>query len=155
MAETVGDLIRAHRTQRGLSQAELGRRVGKSQTGVNYWESGKRNLTVADLIDVAQALEVAAADLIPGGTCPPESIPFELPLRLGNKYPRQTIYDATEQMIAAGMTSEKARWLVNTVNGAHTVLDHIRDAVDEFHDRPADALTVVREWLSGDREDER
>lgn len=129
-AAAVGDLIRARREARGLSQRELGLRVGKSQTGVNYWESGKRNLNVLDLIDVARALEVAPATLIPGGHATPEPVPFVLPLRLGGKYPHQTIYDATEQMIAAGMTPEKACWLVDVANTRHLLTWLISASVD-------------------------
>ena len=122
MAETVGDLIRAHREARGLSQRELGLRVGKSQTGVNYWEKNKRNLTVLDLIDVAQALEVAAADLIPGGTVQPDPPSYALPLRPGHRQP-QNIYaqivGGGEDVIAAAFTPEAARWLIATANANH------------------------------------
>ena len=34
----------------------------------------------------------------------------------------------------------------------HIILDHIRDAVDEFHNNPEIALSVIREWLYGARE---
>ncbi|MBO3751563.1 helix-turn-helix transcriptional regulator [Streptosporangiaceae bacterium NEAU-GS5] len=118
---TVGFLIRATREASGLSQRELGQRVGKTQTGVNYWEKNKRNLTVHDLINVARALDVAPAALIPGGEVTPEPLPYELPLRTGRKAPHQTIYDANDVMIAAGMTPETAAWLVEQANAAEQV----------------------------------
>jgi Zn-dependent peptidase ImmA (M78 family)/DNA-binding XRE family transcriptional regulator len=48
--------IREAREGAGLTQSELARRMGRTQTAVSYWESGKRLPGMDDLIDLAVAL---------------------------------------------------------------------------------------------------
>lgn len=66
-AVQVGERIRARREARGWSQGELARRLGRTQTAISYWESGRRALAVDDLLEVARVLEVPTADLLPDG----------------------------------------------------------------------------------------
>lgn len=46
------------------------------------------------------------------------SVEYRLPLRVGRQTPHQTVYDANEVMVAAGMTPGAAAWLVQTANHA-------------------------------------
>jgi Zn-dependent peptidase ImmA (M78 family)/DNA-binding XRE family transcriptional regulator len=48
--------IREARETAGLTQAELATRLGRTQTAVSYWESGKRLPGLDDIIDLAAAL---------------------------------------------------------------------------------------------------
>ena len=48
--------IRDAREDAGMTQAELAARMGRTQTAVSYWESGKRQPGLDDLIDVSVAL---------------------------------------------------------------------------------------------------
>lgn len=52
---------------------------------------------------------------------------FRLPLRVGRKAPHQTIYDANETMVAAGMTPASAAWLVSVAAEAEKLRAHILD----------------------------
>ena len=64
-ATGVGQRIRAHREARGWTQSELAARLGRTQTAVSYWESGRRGLSLDDLVEVAQILGIAGAELLP------------------------------------------------------------------------------------------
>jgi Zn-dependent peptidase ImmA (M78 family)/DNA-binding XRE family transcriptional regulator len=52
----VAQRIRDAREDAGLTQAELAARLGRTQTSVSYWESGKRVPGLDDLMDVSVAL---------------------------------------------------------------------------------------------------
>lgn len=55
---TIGDRIRKRREELGLSQDELGKRIGyKSRSSINKIELGWRNLTQARIKAIADALE--------------------------------------------------------------------------------------------------
>ncbi|WP_404480026.1 helix-turn-helix transcriptional regulator [Novosphingobium sp. BL-52-GroH] len=56
--------IREYRKKAGLSQAELGERVGLHQTQIGNLENGGRNLTFEWARRIAKALEVRLADLL-------------------------------------------------------------------------------------------
>jgi transcriptional regulator with XRE-family HTH domain len=63
----VGHRIRATRETRGWTQSDLAARLGRTQTAVSYWESGRRAPSLDDLVDLARTLGVASADLLPDG----------------------------------------------------------------------------------------
>jgi Zn-dependent peptidase ImmA (M78 family)/DNA-binding XRE family transcriptional regulator len=49
--------IRDARIERGLSQADLAKRTGRTQAAVSLWESGKRTLGLDDLLDLSRELQ--------------------------------------------------------------------------------------------------
>ncbi len=57
--------IRKFRIARGLSQIELGQRIGVSNRAVSKWERGEAYPTVDTLGDIASALGILVDDLIP------------------------------------------------------------------------------------------
>lgn len=73
-AAGVGQRIRTFREARGWTQGELAARLERTQTAVSYWESGRRSLSLDDLVDVAQVLGVATSELLPNGP-PPQPVP--------------------------------------------------------------------------------
>jgi transcriptional regulator with XRE-family HTH domain len=66
-AASVGQRIRASREALGWTQSDLAARLGRTQTAVSYWESGRRGLSLDDLVDVARILGVPSAELLPDG----------------------------------------------------------------------------------------
>jgi transcriptional regulator with XRE-family HTH domain len=66
-AAGVGQRIRAIREALGWTQGELAARLQRTQTAVSYWESGRRSLSLDDLVDVARVLGVASSELLPDG----------------------------------------------------------------------------------------
>ena len=66
-AHPFGQRMAALRHEHGLSQAELGRRLGISRGMVAYYESCAKNPTVDFVEKVAALFDVPAADLL-GGT---------------------------------------------------------------------------------------
>jgi transcriptional regulator with XRE-family HTH domain len=70
-AVLVGERIRARREALGLSQAELAARAGIDISTFSKLENGRsgdRGPTLSRLYQVARALRIPAADLIPNGT---------------------------------------------------------------------------------------
>jgi DNA-binding XRE family transcriptional regulator len=60
----LGANIRAARTAAGMTQEALAEVLGCTQTAVSYWEAGKRDPGVQDLLRIAEALSVPAASLL-------------------------------------------------------------------------------------------
>ncbi|GAB2555892.1 helix-turn-helix domain-containing protein [Spirosoma areae] len=56
--EQMGQLIRQRRTQKGLSQEQLGRKLGIGRTTVCRYEAGDQNFTVDTIQKIADALKV-------------------------------------------------------------------------------------------------
>ena len=87
---TFGELVVAHRRRRkgGMTQAELGRRIGLSRTSVTNIEQGRHRVSLETFLRIAAALEVAPETLLPpspGATGPsrmaeilPEGSPRDL-----------------------------------------------------------------------------
>lgn len=57
----VGARIRRARQLHGLSQGDLGERIGKTQTAISYWEAGRRSPDVEDIVAIAEVLDVEVA----------------------------------------------------------------------------------------------
>jgi transcriptional regulator with XRE-family HTH domain len=51
-------LLRHARKKAGFTQEELGKRLGKYKTFVSKYESGERSLTVIELIEISEILEI-------------------------------------------------------------------------------------------------
>src|SRR5690606_14489545 len=65
IAKRLGKRVRAVRAERGLSQAELARRVGTSPAHLNKLEAGGKAPTIVTVEALARALGVGVADLFP------------------------------------------------------------------------------------------
>lgn len=63
--QSFGRRLSALRVRRGLSQEELARAAGLLPVEVRGAERGQRDLSVVALADLAEALRVAPADLMP------------------------------------------------------------------------------------------
>jgi HTH-type transcriptional regulator / antitoxin HipB len=66
----IGLRILRRRQELGLSQKDLGDRLGIAQTNVARIEHGQQNLTVRTLVKLAEALGVTAAELFAGTALP-------------------------------------------------------------------------------------
>jgi transcriptional regulator with XRE-family HTH domain len=77
----LGRLVRAHRDRVGLSQADLGRRVGLSRTSVTNIERGRQKILVHQLLSLAQALDVGVEALLPAGPQPEMSAQLDRKLK--------------------------------------------------------------------------
>jgi transcriptional regulator with XRE-family HTH domain len=63
--QALGAKIRAAREAAGVTQNHLAGELGVTQTAVSYWEAGKRDPGVIDLLRIAEELKVPAAALLP------------------------------------------------------------------------------------------
>lgn len=57
-------LLRELRIEAGLTQGELGARIGKDQTFVSKYESGVRRLDILELREVCQALDLTLGEFV-------------------------------------------------------------------------------------------
>jgi transcriptional regulator with XRE-family HTH domain len=61
----VGDLVQAARAKAGLSQAELGDRIGFTRSSIANLEAGRQRIRLHILALIADALHIETAELIP------------------------------------------------------------------------------------------
>jgi transcriptional regulator with XRE-family HTH domain len=66
-------LMEATRKSRRLTQVELGERMRRNHSVISRWESGYQRPTLAALFDLATALEVSPAALLPAARTEPRS----------------------------------------------------------------------------------
>jgi len=64
MIEKLGRIIRELRQKQGLSQAQLGEKVGLGHVSIHYIESGQREPRLSYLIKIAQAFGRKLSELI-------------------------------------------------------------------------------------------
>jgi transcriptional regulator with XRE-family HTH domain len=62
VVDTIGQRLTEWRTRAGLSQAEVGRRVGVDRSTVSGWESGRRDPSRHLIARVAEACGAGAAE---------------------------------------------------------------------------------------------
>ena len=84
-----GELVEAHRRRLGgMTQAELGRRIGLSRTSVTNIEHGRHHVSLEQFLRIAMVLEVAPEALLPpfhqdeGQSRMAELLPEDLPADL-------------------------------------------------------------------------
>jgi len=63
--EEIGALVRAMRTERGISQPDLAKALDVSPAMVQHYETGRNPLTVVKLVTIAMFLKCKTLDLIP------------------------------------------------------------------------------------------
>lgn len=60
----IGMRIRAIRQASGLSQVQLGERIGRDHKSISRWENGHRTPSLDELILIADACNGSLADLV-------------------------------------------------------------------------------------------
>ena len=65
----IGQRIRKYRKAKGLSQEELAEKVNISVTHISHIETGNTKLSLSVFVDLANALEVQADDLLMDAPC--------------------------------------------------------------------------------------
>ena len=60
----LGAKIEAARIRKGMSQTELGQRVGVSQVSVHRWEGGLANPSFANLLKLSLVLDIPMSRLL-------------------------------------------------------------------------------------------
>jgi len=94
----VAQLIRENRERLGLSQSQLAERLGRTQTSVSLWESGKRTAGLDDLIDLADALGVEVNRFLPPDRA---GRPVAALLRAtAERLVDHQLYEAVDQLVA-------------------------------------------------------
>ena len=84
-----GELVVAHRQRlEGMTQAELGRRIGLSRASVTNIERGRHHVSLAQFMRIAMVLEVSPEALLPplpgdsGRSRMADLLPEDLPAEL-------------------------------------------------------------------------
>jgi transcriptional regulator with XRE-family HTH domain len=60
----IGERIRTTRRAAGLSQLQLGERIGRDHKTVHRWETAQRAPSLTDLLLLADSLGIDLADLV-------------------------------------------------------------------------------------------
>lgn len=63
-AAAVGAAIRRAREAKGISQGDLATRLGKTQSAISFWESGRRSPDLHDLVELAVNLDLNLDELV-------------------------------------------------------------------------------------------
>lgn len=99
---TTGELIQSARKKAGLTQRELGERLGITYQTVAQWENNLRNPKYNTLQRIAKALDVHPMDLVVPLDFPPEKIHDAVQIVFHqDQYDKKTINDAWEVLIHA------------------------------------------------------
>lgn len=64
MSEFFNKNLKFLRTQKGLSQEKLAQMIGKDRSSITYWELGKSEPTIDNVIKISGALNVPIYDLV-------------------------------------------------------------------------------------------
>jgi Zn-dependent peptidase ImmA (M78 family)/DNA-binding XRE family transcriptional regulator len=122
----VAQRIRESRKQRGLSQAELAERLGRTQTAVSLWEAGKRTAGLDDLIDIADALNVEIGTLLPRTSRPVVAVLRATAERLVDDH----LYAAIDQLVCDAEVSAipKRELTVSAVAPSHAANELLEKA---------------------------
>ena len=67
---TVGERIGAARNARGMTQRELGKRLGITYQSISQWENNLRNPKYTTLLKLAMTLDVSVLYLLLGEEAP-------------------------------------------------------------------------------------
>ena len=62
--KTIGKRIKLARKKKGLTQEALAEIIDKSPSYISYIETGRKQLSLETLVDIANTLEVSADDLL-------------------------------------------------------------------------------------------
>lgn len=61
-SKQIGEALRIERNERGFSQADIAKRLGVSQSLINYWERGVGSIPAVILLRLAMIYEINVAD---------------------------------------------------------------------------------------------
>lgn len=64
MTTTIGDVIRKHRLEKGMSMEELAEKLNVSASAICRYETNDRNIRIVMLNEIAKALGTTAAELL-------------------------------------------------------------------------------------------
>ena len=126
-AAGVGQRIRTVREALGWTQSDLAARLQRTQTAVSYWESGRRGLSLDDLMDVARILGVPSAELLPDKPAPR---PVSALLRaVADQVDASQLADQLEQFVlhAADLPRPDVQWRIPAA-GPRDTADALLDA---------------------------
>jgi len=62
--ERLGALLRQMRTERGLRQSDVAKKLGLRQSIVSKYETGERRLTLIELREICCAMGISLCDLV-------------------------------------------------------------------------------------------
>lgn len=63
---SLGEAIKVHRTQRGMTQEFVAERLGVSRQAVSKWESGVSDPSTTNLLALAKLFEISPEELLRG-----------------------------------------------------------------------------------------
>ena len=61
LSKEIGAWLAEQRNEKQMTQAEVGKKLGVTKTGIHYWETGKRDISADMLLKYCEAVD---ADLM-------------------------------------------------------------------------------------------
>lgn len=80
----VGRNIRNARLDKGMTQKELGQKIGSRNTAISQYESGNRMPNLFVMSRLATALDMLIDDLVPFVACEEQVDPDQMTIELGD-----------------------------------------------------------------------
>jgi UDP-N-acetylglucosamine 1-carboxyvinyltransferase len=137
--ERIGTLIRAARAQRGLTQAELARELGTSQSAVNRIERGHQNLSLEMIARIGEALD---SEIVSLGHTGPVHLRVEGGTRLSGSIDVKTSKNAGVALLCAALLNRGRTTLrrVARIEEVHRILEVLG------------SIGVRTRWLNADND---
>lgn len=133
--------IRSYREQAGLSQADLGERLGVTRQTIAAWENGEREPSVAQLLQIARALALSADLLL--GVLEPTAEPAAAGLMFRADNPA-----ALEPRLRAALAQKAADYAeIETLVQAVPTLPALRPLAGYDEQVVEEVAREIRDWL--------
>lgn len=130
---TIGERIKKIRQEKGLSQKELGEKLGVSQQMIGQWETGKANPKIETLIKIAEALDCEVSDIDENIIVHRHTVKFELTPEDIERYKKDAEAEKLIQKKASGknITADEQKKIddyIKCIRNSFTQLpEHIKE----------------------------
>lgn len=120
----VGKNIREIRQKMGLTQKELGEKVGKSESQIGAYETAKVNISIDTLFKIASVAKVMPEELISGQKKNEDNKKWDAELRIYNQDDRLAVigilakngYDVGQHKKSANPTGKAVNYYVHATD---------------------------------------
>lgn len=137
----IGEQIRNHRKKIGLSQKELGKKLGVSQQHIAQYENGKRIPKLETLIKISEALDCEVSDIDENIIVHYQTFRLEPTPENIERYKTNAEAEKLIQKKASGeVISEDEKEKIDDY------IEHKREVLPRFHESIKNFSTAVDAW---------
>lgn len=133
---TTGEYIKKIRLEKGLSQKELGEKLGVSQQMIGQWETGKTNPKLETIHKIADALNVPLFELMG----------FDGSIRVNLNPERERLNEEVQKIIAKQASGEEIT--EEEFQKASDYIEHTRESYDKLSKDVKNLTKVLGKYLN-------